>query len=253
MKRLLTFLGLGCVAISALAQENAVEPDGSSPDQAGAESPISTPPTAAEVLSEEVIPKAFAATRYQASWSNSPFVKITGPINNPTVDWSNDWALAGMYKSTTGKITISVQNKQTAEFKRVTSDGDAKSEFKLVSANFNRNRNEASVELEKDGKKATLKYDDNLTSRPVTVSNTFKAPGAGQPGAVQGNPNLRPPQPGQPNQPVNVTPPRGAILPGAVPAANTPNAGVPAASSPPTISRRRQLIPAPVVPPAQPQ
>lgn len=253
MKRLLTFLILGCVAISALAQDNAVEPDASSPDQAVAESPISTPPTAAEVLSEEVIPKAFENARYQETWKKNPFLLITNTPSGPIIDWSNDWALAGMYKSTTGKITISVQNKQTAEFKRVTSDGDAKSEFKLVSANFNRNRNEASVELEKDGKKATLKYDDNLTSRPVTVSNTFKAPGAGQPGAVQGNPNLRPPQPGQPNQPVNVTPPRGAILPGAVPAANTPNAGVPAASSPPTISRRRQLIPAPVVPPAQPQ
>lgn len=263
MNRLLTFLFLGSLTLSASAQDAVSESDAPVAEETAGEAPISTPPTAADVLSEEVIPKAFANTRYQATWSSNPFLRKTVVSNNPTIDWSNDWALAGMYKSTTGKITISLQNKQTAEFKRVTSDADANSEFKLISANFNRNRTEASVDLEKDGKKATLKYDDNLTSRPVTVSNTFKAPTGGQPGAAQGNPNLRTPQPGQAGQlpgqlgqPVNVTAPRGTIQPGGIQPGLQPGA-VPTAGQPataPTISRRRQLIPAPVAPPAaQPQ
>lgn len=254
MKRALSFIWLGLVAVAfAAAQEEGVEtPEAEAPAEA-----------AADPADEAVIPEAYGVARYQNSWAVNPFLKkTTAPVGQAQVDWANDWALAGMYKSTTGKITISLQNKQTQEFKRVNSDGTGETEFKFISANFNRNRDEASVEIEKDGKKATLKYDSALTARPVTVNNTFQAPGGQQPGApgavaAQGQ------QPGRPGQPVNVTPANPAIRPG--PAANAggrpqvtpvaPGANTGAAPAPPTISRRRQLIPSPPpsVQPAQQQ
>jgi len=254
MKHLIPFLCLGCLIFThSHAQEVISEADAAEETSEGVDAvaPISEP----NVLDEAVIPKAYDAARYQTTWSNNPFLRKTIVIDGPKVVWSNDWALAGMYKSTTGKISISLQNKQTGEFKRVTSDDGADSEFRLIEANFNRNRTEASVDIAKGSETATLKYDDALTSRPVTISNTFKTAAGGQPG----NPNLRQ---GQPGQPVNATP-----LPGAQPnnpqgVANRPGGGInpapvagqqPSPASPPTISRRRQLIPAPVVPPAQPQ
>lgn len=256
MKCTLSFIWLGLMAVAfASAQEDGVEmPEAESPEAA-----------AAAAADEKVIPEAYSEARYQNSWKVNPFLKVTiDSVVQTQVDWANDWALAGMYKSTTGKITISLQNKQTQEFKRVNSDGSGETEFKFISANFNRNRDEASVEIEKDGKKATLKYDSALTARPVTVNNTFQAPGGQQPGAAgavaaQG----QQPQQGRPGQPVNVTPANPAIRPG--PAASgggrpqvtpvAPGANAGTAPAPPTISRRRQLIPSPPpsVQPAQQQ
>ncbi len=249
MKHLIPVLGLACLTLQGLpAQEAEVSPDAES----------SAPATS--VLDEPVIPQAYPDARYQTTWSSNPFLRKTVTPVGPKIDWSQDWALAGMYRSESGKITISLQNKQTAEFKRVTSEDDANSEFRLIKANFNRNRNEASADIARGSETATVKYDDNLTSRPVTVTNTLKTPAGAQPGAPGTNPNMRPgqpgaqvtnpnlrTQPGQPPQAVNVTPPGGGQA--------LPGAAVPGAQqspvAPPTISRRRQLIPAPVVPPPQ--
>lgn len=251
MKHLFFHCWLGLAAFGTLAAQDASQEDA----PPAVETPVSQPG-----VEEKTIPEAFPEVRYQGTWAVNPFLRVTtGGIQMPKVDWTTDWALAGMYKSTVGKITITLQNKQTGEFKRVSSDGDSGSEFSLKSANFNRNRNEASATIEKDGKEGTVKYDDNLTSRPVTVTNTFKAP-AGAPGA-QGNPNLNPNfRPGQP-QPVNATPPAGTqramvppVQPGVAPQPGVGAApGQAVAPSPPTISRRRQLIPAPVAPAPAPQ
>ncbi|MEN3940809.1 hypothetical protein WJU23_05925 [Prosthecobacter sp. SYSU 5D2] len=204
--------------------------------------------TAPSVLDEKVIPEAYPGTRYQNTWKTNPFLKITTRTAAPTKNWTEDWALSSMFKSETGKISIGLQNKQTGDFKRVTNEDGPNSEFRLVQANFNRNRNEASVEIEKGNVRGTLKYDENLTSKPVTINQTFKAPTA-PPGV---NPNARP---GQPGQPVNVAQPGLQGLPSS---GLPPRPGVaPAVSpqspaSPPTISRRRNLIPVPPAPPPQP-
>lgn len=229
---------LGCLALchsSLLAQEDEA---GSFEDTVPAEAVSGT----TSVLDEEVIPKAYPESRYQSTWSNNPFLLVTKVTENKRVDWSEDWALSSMFKSETGKISIGLQNKQTAEYKRVTSEDPAGSEFQFVSANFNRNRNEASVQISKGGITATIKYDDNLTSRPVTVNNTFAAPAA-QPGAA---PAARPGQPVnviQPGAPGGgpgaVSPPRPGQAPGVSP--QSP-------ASPPSITRRRNLIPIPPAP-----
>lgn len=261
MKRFISILGFASLLISSelVSQDvpedqeespDAVEMETEEGDEIAEEKPLPIPTRS--VLEEKVIPEVYAEARYKDSWAKNPFLRKTTVIEGPKIDWSNDWALAGMYRGQTGKITVTLQNKQTGDFKRVTSEDDANGEFKLVQANFNRNRSEASVDISKDGKTATVKFDDNLTSKPLTVSNTFKSPQQGQPGAP-GNPNARPGQPGQPQnpnirtpggvQPVNVTQPQG-IMPGA-----QPNAAAPAPQ--PTISRRRQLIPTPPPPPPQ--
>ncbi|TDU67173.1 hypothetical protein EI77_03374 [Prosthecobacter fusiformis] len=252
MKQALKTLGFLCLAFTSLQAQEASSEDAVVDESAPA-------PAATSVLDEAVIPQAFPDARYQTTWSSNPFLRKTVVIAGPRVDWSQDWALSSMYKSESGKITISLQNKQTGEFKRVTSE-DTDTEFRLIKANFNRNRTEASADIARGSETATVKYDDNLTSRPVTVNNTFKAP-ATQPGAV-GNPNARPGQPGQPGQPVNVTQPGGVpgtipptaanrpMVPNNSPVASAPGTAQPAVT-PPTMSRRRQLVPAPIVPTPQ--
>ncbi len=231
------------VEMSALAREG-------QPATPGADDPP-------EEIAGENIPKAHPDSRYQAAWSKNPFMLKTVAVAQATVSFAQDWALAGMYKSTTGKITVTLQNKQTQEYQRVTNE-DTEGEFRLVEAKFNRNRNEASVIIAKGSQSAEIKYDDSLISKPVTINNTLRPPAnaAGQPGAQQ------PGMPGAPGVPVSATggvggvPRPGVTVPGTTRTLVPGAVGAPGAASavtPPSISRRRQLIPPPTVaPPPQP-
>ncbi len=251
--------------------EATVTSEESQAEQPPASSSESTTPSETEA----VIPTAFDISRYQSTWDKNPFNLKTAPVVQTQVQWSQDWALAGMFNHK-GKIRISIKNKQTNEFKQVSSDSKPDAEFRLVKANFHRNRNEASAVIAKGTEEAELKYDEAAGGQPVTINNTMRAAtpqaqslggvpgqsGAQRPAAVAGQPPLTKPstpntngrvfnapglpggvasQPGQIGGQLNVSLPQGAIgTPSAVP-------GV----APPAISRRRQLIPAPVIP-AQP-
>lgn len=254
MKSLFTAFGLVALALHSLPAQEEDFAEEEFTDEA-VEEVVQPARPAASVLDEKVIPEAYPETRYQNTWSANPFLRKTVVTAGPKVDWSQDWALSSMYKSPSGKITVSLQNKQTGEFKRVSSDDGPNSEFRLVKAQFDRSLSKASAEIEKGNETATLTYDDNLTSRPVTVNNTFK-----QPAAAPGN-NVNPNVPmGQPGQPVNVTQPSSGrpVVPGAVPGMPGNPAMMPGNNSPqsparpPSISRRRNLIPVPP-PPAQNQ
>lgn len=233
---------------------------------------------------EAVIPRAFDISRYQSTWDKNPFNLKTAPVVQTQVQWSQDWALAGMFNHK-GKIRISIKNKQTNEFKQVNSDAKPDAEFRLVKANFHRNRNEASAVIAKGTEEAELKYDEAAGGQPVTINNTMRpAPAAGQPqGGAPGLPGAQRvgqtsgqqlgQQPGQPQITRPLTPnANGRVfnapgLPGGVATqtgqiggqiGNQPNInaaqGINAVQprvAPPAISRRRQLIPAPVIP-AQP-
>lgn len=201
-----------------------------------------------ETPTGENIPKAHEESRYQAVWSKNPFKLKTVATNQTTVSFAQDWALAGMYRSPSGKVTVTVQNKQTSEYKRISTE-DTDGDFRLVEAKFNRNRNEASVVIASGNQTAELKYDDALNSKPLTINNTLRAPEAapGQPGApvsATGGPGSVPRPPGVPP---------GLPRPG-MPGAASGAAGAAPTVTPPSISRRRQLIPPPTVspPPAQP-
>lgn len=194
----------------------------------------------------EHVPRAHSAARYESAWSKNPFMLKTVAVAQTTVSFAQDWALAGMYRSPSGKITVTLQNKQTSEYQRLSNE-DTEGDLRLVEAKFNRNRNEASVIVAKGSQTAELKYDDALTSKPVTINNTLRTPTAapGQPGAQPGVPVSATGGVGAPPRPGMPTPGTTRPVPGAT--------GAPAVT-PPSISRRRQLIPPPTVapPPAQP-
>ncbi|MCX6853918.1 MAG: hypothetical protein NTV80_03325 [Verrucomicrobia bacterium] len=266
------------------AQDAAPSPDSPPKVAAPAEEPASeTPAEAAPAANpdasetEAVIPTAFDISRYQSTWDKNPFLLKTAPVVQTQVQWSQDWALAGMFNHK-GKIRVSIKNKQTSEFKQVSSDAKPDAEFRLVKANFHRNRNEASAVIAKGAEEAELKYDEAAGGQPVTINNTMKSstpPGQQPQGAVPGMPQAQRPgqvagqvggqpqitrpispntngrvfnAPGLPggvaSQPGQIGGQPGAVMPQGIPGAQP-------GAAPPAISRRRQLIPAPVVP-AQP-
>lgn len=277
------------------AQDAVVGPDTppTVSDTPAEETAADTAPTEATVEEEEVvIPSAFDIARYESTWEKNPFLLKTTAPTQPTVTWTQDWALAGMFNHK-GKIRISIRNKQTSEYKHISNEDKPDAEFRLVKANFNRNRNEASAVIAKGTEEAELKYDDSTASQPVTINNTMKPAGAqgqinngtGVPGAVNGGGIIKTGQPplnrpgvptpngrvfNAPNLPGGIAGQQGAaqqnmsgavnngsvVQPGII-SGNAPgiNVGIPNGAnngtSPPVISRRRQLIPAPVIP-AQP-
>ena len=222
-------------ASGLLAQDAGPDsPPDSPPAEANApESVAASPPLAEAATDSDTIPRAFEATRYEKAWSKNPFLLKTAPTTQTMVSFAQDWALAGMYRSPSGTITVTLQNKQTNEYQRVSSD-KSDGEFQLVEAKFNRNRNEASVIVSRGIQTAELKYDDTLVSKPVTINNTLRQAEGGQPGQ---------PAAAKPGTPVSATTTR--------PGTPDPRAGSTTAPAvtPPSISRRRQLIPPPTVAP----
>jgi hypothetical protein len=270
-----------------LLQAQDAEPAADAPPEAPATTEETTADQPAEpsaevvnpTETEAVIPTAFDISRYQSTWDKNPFLLKTAPVVQTQVQWSQDWALAGMFNHK-GKIRISIKNKQTNEFKQISSDSKPDAEFRLVKANFHRNRNEASAVIAKGTEEAELKYDEAAGGQPVTINNTMRAttpqgqpqgqpqggvpgmPGAQRTGVVTGQQPLTKPlapnangrvfnapglpggvasQPGQIGGQPNINMPQGVI---------GTQSGAPGLA-PPAISRRRQLIPAPVIP-AQP-
>jgi len=268
------------------AQAQIAESSPDAPPEIAAPVAESTTETAAEeqsagspdlIENEAVIPTAFDISRYQNTWDKNPFLLKTAPVVQSQVQWSQDWALAGMFNHK-GKIRISIKNKQTNEIKQISSDSKPDAEFRLVKANFHRNRNEASAVIAKGTEEAELKYDEAAGGQPVTINNTMKSsppPGQQPQGTVPGTPPTQRPglsggqtggqpqitrpispnangrvfnAPGLPggvaSQPGQINGQSGTVMPQGIPGAQP-------GAAPPAISRRRQLIPAPVVP-AQP-
>lgn len=240
---LLPLLAAAGLLAQDTAQDNLPE---ALPIEAGEPITASPPPADLDApADDEAIPRAFAASRYETAWAKNPFLLKTAAVAQTTVSFAQDWALAGMYRSPSGKITVTLQNKQTNEYQRVSNE-DSSGEFQLVEAKFNRNRNEASVIVAKGTQTAELKYDDALVSKPVTINNTLRQGDTAQ-GGQPGQPGAA--TPGKPGVPVSATgaspsrPAQPITRPGTTPGAATP------AVTPPSISRRRQLIPPPTVSP----
>jgi hypothetical protein len=265
------------ISVACHAQDAVTPVDGSdaTPEAMPAES---ADPSAAEE-DGPAIPIPFDVSRYDSTWDKNPFLLKTAPVVQTTVNWGQDWALASMSKYS-GKIRISIRNKQTNEIKRIYNEPKEGDEFRLVEANFHRSRKEASAKIAKGTEEAELKYDENVA--PVTVNNTMRAaggqgvppPGAvNPPGAVGGNrPGIvnptKPVMPTQGGRVFNAPNMQGGVssgqpgFAGGNPQGGMINSGtaiqggvvnptlpVGANGTPPTISRRRQLIPAPVVNP----
>jgi hypothetical protein len=236
------------------------------PTETPPEPPTETPPTE----EAEAVPQAYPEDRYLTMWDKNPFLLKTAVIEQKTESFAKDWALSGISASS-GIYSVRIFNKQTGKFERLKQGSVSAGEFQLVSVTYDKDRSKSSVKVSRGSETAELKYDDSLMSRPVTVQNTNAAAGAapGQNPAQPNNPNLPPglppglPNGAQPNmqrgpngQPIingagaqgrpGTTAPRGQIT--ANPGAINPGYGVPGAatSAPPPVSRRRQLIPAPI-------
>ncbi len=272
------------ISTACLAQDTVAPVDGSdaTPEAMPAESV--EPPAAESALPADeedgpAIPIPFDISRYDSTWEKNPFLLKTAPVVQQTVNWGQDWALASMSKYS-GKIRISIRNKQTNEVKRIYNEPKEGDEFRLVEANFNRSRKEASAKIAKGNEEAELKYDENVA--PVTVNNTMRPAGGvqtqptGNPGAVNmpgpagtnraglNNSNItKPVMPTQNGRVFNAPNMQGGVASGvnqgggminngAVMQGGVVNPTLPVGATgttPPTISRRRQLIPAPVVSP----
>lgn len=249
---------------------------------ASPETPTETPPETPPTEDVETIPQAYPEDRYLTMWDKNPFLLKTAVIEQKTESFAKDWALSGI-SATSGIYSVRIFNKQTGKFERLKQGSPGGSEFQLVSVIYDKDRSKSSVKVSRGTETAELKYDDSLMSRPVTVQNTMPANAA--PGQNPNNPNLPPglPNGAQPNlqrgpngQPIingtgaqgrpGTAAARGQIIqnpntinpatgaPIVNPAANAlpvpvPGYGVPGAANnapPPPVSRRRQLIPAPI-------
>ena len=127
--------------------------------------------TAADDVTESgdaVIPKAFPTARYEASWSKNPFLLKTTAVTQPTVSFAQDWVISGMYRNQ-GKTVVSLMNRQTGERKKVTSEDGEGAEFTLVKANIAPRPSDSSAEIRRGSEVATLTYDDQLLSRPLST------------------------------------------------------------------------------------
>lgn len=245
------------LALSLQAQDEPAPEDSPPSEQPPAAEEASAPPASSDgnmVLEGfgSAIPTPYPTDRYASTWEKNPFMVEVAPTQGPVVSFAQDWALTGLTVRPSGEATAYIRNKQTQEFKRVTSNED-KDGFKLIEANPNPDRKAANVKVAKGAETATLTYDETMTApAPARVP----VPGQPQPGGVQPqpgrpvipvpgaqNPNARVPgQPGLPPQPTMVQP--GVPQPNAA----QPN---PAVRSP--TSRRRILIPPQIPPPAAPQ
>jgi hypothetical protein len=309
MKTLFTILPLLMCCLSFLSAQEPVTatdapPAAGTPAEAtdetpAAETPATPPAEPASVEKEAVIPAIYDISRYQSTWDKNPFLLKTVAVTQPTANWAQDYSLAGMFNNK-GKIRISLRNKQTNEFKHISNDAKPDAEFRLVKANFNRNRNEASAVIAKGTEEAEIKYDDTAAApQALTINNTMRpaggAPGSpGAPGSVHapgspGSPGIQQggaggSRPGQPplikpgttaaggrvfNAPglpggVSAQPTNPQFTPGAAasvtvgggnvisqPGIVQPGVSTTPGTTLPIVSRRRQLIPAPVIP-AQP-
>lgn len=249
------FAGVFLLGAALLAPLHAQD-EGAQP----AEEPAAETAPVGEVVKEEepVIPAAYDVSHYASTWERrSPFLgQVVPPVPTANDGLARDWALAGMARIG-AKEVVYIQNKQTGESKRLTNQDGDNSEFRLVSVSFERNRSKAEVKVSRGAEVATLKYDENLTSKPVTINNTTgQQQRAGAPitpgvpvsptGARTGTTVKPPAVTGTRPGPSMPTPTQGGLPPmptaGGIP---QPPVGGTTAPVAPSISRRRQLIPPP--------
>ncbi len=103
------------------------------------------------------IPKPHDAERYQESWQVNPFASKIDYSSSAPPSWSQNWSLSGMFNNN-GSIRVTLKNNLTGQVRYVSSKSNAGDEFKLIKADFNRNREKASVVITRRNEEAELKY-----------------------------------------------------------------------------------------------
>lgn len=115
----------------------------------------------AEESTGRILPVSRTTAEYEPFWSSekNPFRRHVPPPAPPlTESWSKDWSLIGIYKSASGKVTVTLQHKVNGQCRQVGEDVMG-SRMKIVEARLHRNRDSASVTLSLDGDAALFTYD----------------------------------------------------------------------------------------------
>ncbi|MCX6853917.1 MAG: hypothetical protein NTV80_03320 [Verrucomicrobia bacterium] len=113
--------------------------------------------TLVQASDSTVIPQAYDAGRYSASWEVNPFHAKIGPPPPQAPDWSKHWTLAAMLNNH-GAVRVTIKSTLTGQMKYVSSQSAPGDEFKLIKAQFHRNRENASVVIFHMNQEAELKY-----------------------------------------------------------------------------------------------
>ena len=162
------------------------------------------------------IPQAYLPDRYSGTWNKNPFLIKLPIVSGPVVNPFADWVLTGLTIPSSGNATAFIKNRQTNDFKKVTTIPNEKEPdgFILKKANPNRDRRLATVEVQKGSETGTLQFDDTPSAAPS--ANALGPRGVPQPGT-----NAVPiPLPGQPQNN------RGVPQPGVNPRPGLPQPGV---------------------------
>jgi len=200
------------------------------------------------------IPTPYPADRYASTWEKNPFLVEVAPTQGPVVSFAQDWALTGLTVRPSGEATAYIRNKQTQEFKRVTSNED-KDGFKLIEANPNPDRKLASVKVAKGAETASLTYDETMTApapQRIPVPGQQQPGAPPQPGVMPGRPVIPVPGAQDPNKRVMGQPGAaqqpGMAQPGVVPTPNPAQPGMAQQQIPRSPQSRRRILIPPQIP-----
>jgi hypothetical protein len=262
--------------------EESPTPSPETPTETPPESPTETPPTE----EAEAVPQAYPEDRYLTMWDKNPFLLKTAVIEQKAESFAKDWALSGISATSgVYTVRIFNKQTGKFERLKQGSPGGSEFQLVSVTYDKDRSKSSVKVSRGTETAELTYD-DSLMSRPVTVQNTNAAATGApGQNPGQPPNPNLPPglPTGAQPNmqrgpngQPImngagaqgrpgttalrgQINPNPGAINPatGAPivnPAANGlpvpgPSYGVPGAANnglPPPVSRRRQLIPAPI-------
>lgn len=153
---------------------------------------------ASAVLAEDPIPAPYPPERYEPIWKKSPFT-LSSAAPEATGTFADNIALVGIFKSE-GEVYAAILDKTTQKRELVSSKANDKG-IRVLQTESSNERDKVSVILEKNGEKATLRYDMTFLQ-----ASAAKAP-ANQPAVTAPN---TPPVPGGP--PPATRPPRRRLI-----------------------------------------
>ena len=114
------------------------------------------------------IPQAYLSDRYSGTWNKNPFLIGVVVPECPGVNPFADWVLTGLTIPSSGNATAFIKNRQTNDFKKLSTTPNEKEPdgFILKKANPNRDRRQATVEVQKGAETGTLHFDDTPNAAP---------------------------------------------------------------------------------------
>jgi hypothetical protein len=170
-------------------------------------------------LADDPLPKRPDFNRYQAMLNRSPFAIATVAVPTATPDFAKDLYVANAAKSADGGfVTIaSATDKNQKEY--LSTKGPNDNGFAITDIQWSDQIGQTKVTITKDGKSATLTFNQALLSQPGQNPNQPQA------NAVQPQPPLYPPGMSVPSQPYQKPAPIPSLPPAYQQGRQTPQPG----------------------------